>query len=177
MKAVILAGGLGTLISEETHLESRNDFMLILAGGGDLGPQVADKLRSDPILARIVLAVGFVSQDIVYALRRQCALSLCLMGGFSLIEACAAGRPVVAYDVEWHHELVVEGETGRLVPEHDVVGVTDAIAALLDDSVSADRMGAAARERAFTRHSLPVASEVRRRAYRDVLAIPSGTPA
>jgi len=28
------------------------------------------------------------------------------MGGFSLIEAGAAGNPMIAYDVEWHYELV-----------------------------------------------------------------------
>jgi len=152
----------------------RNDFVLVLAGGGVLEGEIAARLRDDPTLARVVLPVGFVSQETVYALRQACAVSICLMGGFSLIEACAAGRPVVVYDVEWHRELVIDGETGRVLPEHDVAAVTEAIAALLDDPGVADRMGAAARTRAAARHGLPDTQAVKRRVYADVLKASSG---
>jgi len=46
------------------------------------------------------------------------------MGGFSLIEAYAAGRPVVSYDVEWHSELVKNNETGFLIPESMVFNIS-----------------------------------------------------
>ena len=32
------------------------------------------------------------------------------LGGFSLIEAAMLGKPVVAYDIEWHAELIKNGE-------------------------------------------------------------------
>jgi glycosyltransferase involved in cell wall biosynthesis len=150
--------------------ERRDDFVLVLAGGGVLEKEIATRLQTDPVLARVVCATGFVSQDTVRALRSGCVVSLCLMGGFSLIEACAAGRPVIAYDVDWHHELVIDGRTGRLIREHDTEGVADAVVAFLDNKAEAARMGAEARNLAFARHDSRNASEVKRRWYLEVLA-------
>jgi glycosyltransferase involved in cell wall biosynthesis len=152
------------------HLgRQRDDFVLVLAGGGPLEGEISARLAEDPVLARAVRPVGFVSQETVRALRGVCRVSLCLMGGFSLIEACAAGRPVIAYDVDWHHELVVDGITGRLVPEHHIDGVAEAIGELLDDEAKAQQMGAAGRALAFARHDIHVASENRRRCYAELI--------
>lgn len=147
----------------------RDDFMLVLAGGGVLDGEVAARLRSDGLLARVVKATGFVPRDTVQALRAAAAVSLCLMGGFSLIEACAAGRPVIAYDVDWHHELAIDGVTGRLLREGDVAGVADAVADVLDHPADAARMGAAARQLASERHDQRRATDLRRRCYTEVL--------
>lgn len=149
----------------------RDDFVLVLAGGGPLEAEITTRLAADPVLARVVRPVGFVSQETVRALRGVCRVSLCLMGGFSLIEACAAGRPVIAYDVDWHHELVVDGVTGRLVPEHQIEGVANAIGEFLDDEQKAQQMGAAGRALAFARHDIHVASENRRRCYAELLHV------
>ena len=149
--------------------ESRDDFVLVLAGGGVLEPQIAARVAADTVLTRVVRMLGFVPPETVRALRSACAVSLCLMGGYSLIEACAAGRPVISYDVEWHHELVIDGRTGRLLAEHDTVGVADAIAAMLDDPTSAQLMGEEAKTLAYARHSLVRAQETRRRMYAEIL--------
>jgi len=148
----------------------RDDFVVVLAGGGVLERDVAARLEQDPALRHVVRAIGFVSQDIVRALYGTAVVSLCLMGGFSLIQACAAGRPVIAYDVDWHHELVVNGKTGRLIREHDVGAVVDAVSAFLDDRAEASRMGAEAKALAFVRHDIRTASELRRRWYAEILA-------
>jgi hypothetical protein len=65
-------------------------------------------------LQKLIRIIGFQSRDFVISLRKESALALCLMGGFSLIEACAAARPVIAYAVEWHLELVVSVAKSRL---------------------------------------------------------------
>jgi glycosyltransferase involved in cell wall biosynthesis len=152
---------------------SRRDFVLVLAGGGVLKEAVAARLRNDPGLAQVVRTTGFISAPQVRALRSQAAVSLCLMGGFSLIEACAAGRPVVAYDVEWHRELVINGRTGWLIPEHDTEAVANAIATLLDDHATASRLGEEARSLAYARHSLSQVQPIRRAAYAEIMIHPS----
>ena len=149
---------------------TRDDFVLVLAGGGVLEQQVAALVAGDTVLARVVRILGFIPPETVRALRSACAVSLCLMGGYSLIEACAAGRPVISYDVEWHHELVIDGRTGRLLAEHDTVGVADAIAAMLDDPTTAKSMGEEAKTLAHARHSLALAQETRRRMYTEILS-------
>ena len=91
------------------------------------------------------------------------------MGGYSLIEACAAARPVVAYDVEWHRELVC-AETGALVAEGDGPGLLAAVEDLLSDPARADAMGQTAKTRALARHGLEAARASKTAAYERLLA-------
>lgn len=63
------------------------------------------------------------------------------------IEAMAHGRPVVGSDVAGIAELIVDGETGFLVPPRDPERLRAALLRLLDDRGLRQRMGAAGRER------------------------------
>lgn len=65
-----------------------------------------------------------------------------------LMEAAAAGRPVVATRVGGIPEVVDDGTTGLLVPPGDVRALAAAIAALLADPARAAAFGGAARARA-----------------------------
>jgi glycosyltransferase involved in cell wall biosynthesis len=67
--------------------------------------------------------------------------------GLILIEAGAAGRPVVATCVGGIPEVVVDRETGFLVERDDVAALVARIQALVDDAGLRQRMGAAARAR------------------------------
>lgn len=66
----------------------------------------------------------------------------------ALIEAAAAARPVVATNVGGLAEVVLEGETGFLVPADDIAGFADRVAHLLADPQLAHRLGTAAPARA-----------------------------
>jgi L-malate glycosyltransferase len=65
----------------------------------------------------------------------------------ALLEAMAAGLPVVATDVGGNAEVVVAGETGLLVPPRDPAALGEAVLLLLKDPERARAMGAAARAR------------------------------
>lgn len=72
-----------------------------------------------------------------------------------LVEAMALGRPVVATRVGGIPAVVVEGETGRLVPPDDPPALAHAVSELLKDPSLRQRMGEASRRRA-ERFSLAV---------------------
>jgi glycosyltransferase involved in cell wall biosynthesis len=76
--------------------------------------------------------------------------------GFSnaILEAMAAGLPVVACDVGGNPEAVVPGETGLLVPRDDPGALAEAIAVLFRDPARARAMGDAGRRRVRERFSL-----------------------
>ena len=150
---------------------NRDDFVMVMVGSGEEEGPVMDTVQSEG-LGDCVRVLGFQPRDVVAAVRRNSAVSLCLLDGFSLIEACAAGRPVVAYDVEWHSELLEPGTTGFLVPEGDVEALTDRVNWVLDHPTEAARMGTEARRRAVQRHSLDTASQRRRSHYSEMLATP-----
>ena len=73
----------------------------------------------------------------------------------SILEAMAAGLPVVASRVGGVVEIVVDAETGYLVPPGDEGALAAAIERLLADSSLRRRLGAAGRARAEALFDLP----------------------
>lgn len=72
----------------------------------------------------------------------------------ALIEAMAAGVPVVSTDVGGVGDLVVHGETGWLVPPGDPPALARAIGMLLGDPALRRRLAAGARPAALRRHDV-----------------------
>ena len=70
---------------------------------------------------------------------------------YSVLEAMFAGLPVVSTPVGGIPEMVLDGETGLLVPPGDDVAIADAIERILGDDELRVRMGHAARARAHAR--------------------------
>lgn len=66
----------------------------------------------------------------------------------AVIEAMAAGLPVVAFESGGVSEIVVEGRTGLVVPNTDAGALADAILGLLADRPRARSMGACGKARA-----------------------------
>lgn len=81
-----------------------------------------------------------------------------LSEGFSntIIEAMAAGKPVIATNVGGNTEAVVDGETGILVPAADEYALANAINQLITDKPLREAMGNAAQERAKKYFNLSV---------------------
>ena len=153
--------GQGTLIAALTGLGATAVFV-----GRDLeqGGAYEAELRADAErhgVAGRVLFAGYRSD--VPALLAGCDV-LCLpsrIEGLPLVvlEAMAQARPVVATAVGGTPEVVVDGETGFLVPPDDVEALADALARVLDDPERARRMGEAGRARVEREFSLAAAAE------------------
>jgi glycosyltransferase involved in cell wall biosynthesis len=62
-----------------------------------------------------------------------------------LLEAAAAGRAIVATAAGGSGEVVVDGDTGLLIPIEDVAALTAALRRLVEDGELRQRLGAAAR--------------------------------
>ena len=67
--------------------------------------------------------------------------------GLSIMEAMAAGLPVVATEVGGVPELVVDGRTGLLVPPKDPDALAEAILECIREKGRAEEMGRRGRER------------------------------
>lgn len=68
--------------------------------------------------------------------------------GLTLVEAMAAGKPVVSTAVGGTVDIVIDGETGRLCPAGDAVSLAASVLELLNDPEKAQAWGKAGHERA-----------------------------
>jgi len=70
--------------------------------------------------------------------------------GNALLEAMAAGKPIIATDVAPMREIINSEEVGILVPPKDSDALASAIEVLMSDRVRAEALGGAARRRALS---------------------------
>ncbi|WP_193744943.1 glycosyltransferase family 4 protein [Marinimicrobium sp. LS-A18] len=114
-----------------------------------------------------VLGYHSSPEDAIAQVDLLVSLSHCFESfGRTVLEAMAAGRPVVAYDRGAVSDLVVHSETGYLVPYHSnkavpdrVALVADRVEQLLQDQEKYRTMSMAARRSAGQRYSKPVVRE------------------
>ena len=127
--------------------QTRPDLHLTLVGDGD------DRAMLERLAAPLGDAVhfaGYLSQEAVAAALAEA--DAFVLPSFAeglpvvLMEALAAGRPVIATQVAGVSELVEDGVTGFIVPPGDSETLADRIGRLADDPDLRARMGRAGRE-------------------------------
>jgi glycosyltransferase involved in cell wall biosynthesis len=163
--------GHGTLL-EAMPLITRTHptAMIVLAGDGPMRVEIDRRIATSG-LAESVRLLG-ERRDVPDLLR---AADLLVHPsdeeGFpnAILEAMAAGLPVVATRVGGTPELVLDGATGILVPPRSPTDLAAAVSRLLADPSLADQMGAAGRERAVREFPLARMVEQTETLYAEVL--------
>jgi sugar transferase (PEP-CTERM/EpsH1 system associated) len=148
-----LARAFAALLQREPAARER--VRLVIAGDGPLRADVERVVRD----AGIGSLVWFAGEraDVPEVLRQlDCFVLPSLGEGISntILEAMAAGVPVVATAVGGNAELVSDGYTGFLVPPADAAALAQRILGYFLDPALAHRHGAAARQRAVGVFSL-----------------------
>jgi glycosyltransferase involved in cell wall biosynthesis len=88
----------------------------------------------------------------------------------SLVEAAAAGRPIVATDVPGCREVVRQGREGYLVPFGDIDAAAQALVELAGDRALRLRLGAAANARFHERFTVAAVKVVFADLYRSLIS-------
>jgi glycosyltransferase involved in cell wall biosynthesis len=161
---VLYAGRLSAEKGLLELVEAARGLPLVVAGDG-------------PLRDRVPGALGMLPHDELERLYARAAVVACPSRREGFGVACAEGmahaRPVVASAVGGLLDLVVDGETGLLVPPRDPAALRAALERLLGDRDLRRRLGAAARERIRERFSWEAATDATLAAYRDALLRPS----
>jgi glycosyltransferase involved in cell wall biosynthesis len=141
-------------------VEAANGLPLVVAGDG-------------PLRERVPGALGFVPHHALGPLYERAAVVAVPSHregfGVACAEAMAHGRPVVASAVGGLLDLVVDGETGVLVPPRDVAALREALSRLLADRQLRRRMGEAGRARVREHFSWPAVTDATLAAYDEAL--------
>ena len=122
---------------------------LLIAGDGPDRPQVAGEIARLGLDGAVELLGPSDDVDALLAAADIFVLSSDSEGmPMSVLEAMAAGLPVIASAVGGVPEVVRDGETGALVPPRDPAALGRAITRLAEDPALRQRFGAAGRSRA-----------------------------
>ncbi len=114
--------------------------------------------------------VGVREQGWIARALSSASVVLCPYSGLALVEAALSGTPIVAYDVEWHGELISSGENGLLVPFGDTGAMAQAAESLLLDRARGAAIAATARSQALHEMDRADAVAAKRAAYAAVCA-------
>jgi glycosyltransferase involved in cell wall biosynthesis len=157
---VLYAGRLSEEKGVLELVEATRGMNLVVAGDG-------------PLRAQVPGARGFVPHDELERLYGRAAVVACPSRregfGVACLEAMAHGRPVVATPVGGLLDLVVDGETGLVVPPGDPSALRAALERLLADRELRRAYGAAGRERAAERFSWDRATDATVAAYAEAV--------
>jgi len=149
-------------------IRNNSNIYVIICGDGKEYQNMKKLIEESGYKNRISMP-GFIESKFLAQLRKDSYINLVLMGGYSLIEACASGRPVISYEVEWHYELVQNNKTGYLVSENDINTVLKRIQYLLEHSKEATLLGDNAQKLAFDNFSIESSNNIKKEIYMELL--------
>ena len=142
--------GLDVLFRALTALKSRTDWTLTIAGEGPLKDELALAAHKLGIADRVVFR-GWLERDHLPAVYAQADVFVLPSRdeGMSnaMLEAMAAGLPVIGSKVAGLDEVVIDGKTGLLIPPEDAAALAEAIRILIEDRDHTFALGQAARTR------------------------------
>src|SRR5580704_8916084 len=127
-------------------LRTERRFRIAIAGDGEVRAQLEELAFNLGVSDRVRL-LGF--REDVSDLLAACDLVVLpsLREGLSiaLLEAMAAGKPIIATSIGSHRELAGQAEIARLVPPADAAAISEAILQISGDPALRTRIGATAR--------------------------------
>jgi glycosyltransferase involved in cell wall biosynthesis len=131
------------------------DLMIVMAGSGPERASLEELAESLGVSNRVRLLGDHPDPWSLYAIADVVVLPSIANEDFPIVilEAMAAGRPVVATRVAGIPDQVVDRVTGRLVEPGDAVGLAEAVAGVLAVPDRGDAMGAAGRLRYETHYA------------------------
>ncbi len=127
------------------------------------GAKLADRLRILPEAPVGTMPDWYAALDLYVAPQRWEGF------GLTVLEAMAAGVPVVATRVGAFEELIADGTTGTLIDPNDVPGLARAITPYLDDPALRERTAQAARPHVEAEFRIENEAQALIALYRDML--------
>jgi glycosyltransferase involved in cell wall biosynthesis len=160
-EAVILAAGRlskekghADLVAATALLARTGDlppFRIVIVGDGPERDTIVQKAAALAISDKMILAGFQRDMSPYFAMARILALPSHSEGSPNVVlEAMAAGLPIAATRVGGVPEILVDRETGLMVPAHDPSALAAAIRELLTDAELSERLGETALRHALT---------------------------
>ena len=122
---------------QATNQKSEKSLQFVFCGDGPLREDGETRFANSPN----VIFLGWTPRKLVQALMRRARVVLIPMSGFVLLEAASLGKPVITSNIEWHTEMIVDGETGLAVTPDNSSAWLTALRWILEHSNESQAMG------------------------------------
>ena len=154
----LILGNAGRLVEQKGQVyliriakqlkEKQVDFMLYIAGSGKLEKSLKHECIKNNLVKEIVF-LDFVENMQEFLSGLDIYLSTSIHEGSShvIIEAMAAGKPVIAFDVSSMPELIEHNKTGYLIPFADAQLFAEKIVFLRNNRIELDTFAENARKK------------------------------
>jgi glycosyltransferase involved in cell wall biosynthesis len=135
--------------------EKRKKFKILIAGAGEEEEALKQLIRVNNLEDHVIL-LGFVKniEGFMKSLDVFALTSIWEGFGYVIVEAMAAKKAVVAFDITSNPEIITQNETGFLIPQKNVIEFSEKIDLLLNNTKLSYNMGADGRNKAEERFQL-----------------------
>jgi len=162
-----------TLLQAAQRLKAQGiKLRYLVCGEGDLRAALQDEARALGLETDVYFA-GFCSEISHYLSAADLFVHVPLWEGLgvAVIEALAAGLPVVASQVGGIPELITDHTTGLLVPAQDPMALAAALSCLVQDPSWASRLGQAGQAQARAQFDVTVMAQKNAALYYELLNV------
>jgi phosphatidyl-myo-inositol alpha-mannosyltransferase len=171
--------GLDTMLEAARVLKDEGrDFVLQVVGDGPLRRVYHRQARSLGVWDRVEW-LGLLDKERPRLYREATVFAApCVLASFGvvLLEAMAAGTPIVCADNVGFREVIRDGVPGRFVPPRDAGELAAGIGALLDDAGMRRDWSERGRRLAVERYSWPEVARRVEEVYREIWEAKGGLP-
>lgn len=174
-KVLIYAGRLHSIKFPEDAIRAMSiirksvpDSVLVMAGDGPLRKDLEQFVESQG-LGDSVVFMGSVSNDCLTDLFYTADVLLAPHGGVTLLEAALASTPIVAYDFDWHPEIIEDGKMGYVVPFRDYGCLARKAITILEDENLRSSMRSHCRQTAASKYSRSKSIENEKSIYKELV--------
>jgi glycosyltransferase involved in cell wall biosynthesis len=124
------------------------NFKILIAGTGE-EEQELKRLIAESSLEEKVLMLGFLKdiEGFMKSIDVFVLTSLWEGFGYVIVEAMAAEKPVIAFDISSNPEIIANGETGFLIPPNDVDTFSNKIVHIANNKELRESLGKKGRTR------------------------------
>ncbi len=133
------------LVAFEKIYRNNKDIGIVFVGEGDTENELKTLCKKLCIENNVVFT-GNKDQQWLHKVYPNALAYLSPLTGRALVEAALAELPMIAYDYEWHSEVVKNGETGYLVEYRNVDQMADAMMDVILNTENAKKLGSNARK-------------------------------
>lgn len=132
------------LIEAAKRLKDRGvDFRLDIIGEGELREELEASILRYGLNQHIILHGALAHEEVFQKMQSADIFAFSSVSegfGMVLLEAMASGLAIVASDINGVSEIIINGESGVLVPSKDTVALADAIERLCQDDALCQRL-------------------------------------